>query len=95
MNKKEHMYVKAIASFAEIIPDGNSREAVRGFKMSYFWSAHLLKAMAADLANTIQKNTLTAMVQSIAKLTFSNPSVKPIAAKGKANTVWLNFINDK
>ena len=87
MNKKEHMYVKAIASFAEIIPDGNSREAVRGFKMSYFWSAHLLKAMAADLANTIQKNTLTAMVQSIVNLTFTSPSVKPIAAKGNANIV--------
>ena len=87
MNKKEHMYVKAIASFAEIIPDGNSREAVRGFKMSYFWSAHLLKAMAAVRANTMHSKTFIARVQLAVKLTFTKPSINPIAAKGNAKTV--------
>jgi hypothetical protein len=62
-----------------------------------------LKAIAALLAKTIHRRTLTSRgrkddLQSHAgssAILWMMPNVKPTSANGKANTVWLNFTSDK
>jgi hypothetical protein len=76
--------------FAEIIPLGISRFAVRGFNASNFLSINLLKAMAAVREATMQINTLINKGKiNWDKLSFESckPIQKPINAKGNANTV--------
>lgn len=94
-NSKQLMNVKTKAALDEIMPVGISLIAVRGFSTSIRWSVQRLKAMAAVLAKTIHNKTLTAIVQSIVKLTVMIPSVNPMAANGNAKTVWLNFTNER
>lgn len=63
-NKMQLMMVNANAELEEIIPDGISLTAVRGFNLSICWSVHRLNDMAALRANTIHNNTLKAILGS-------------------------------
>ena len=51
--------------------------------------------MAALRANIIQNRTRQNNFQFIAAFAFCIPNKKPMMAKGKAKTVWLNFMSDK
>ena len=80
----------------EIIPEGISLDWVLGLILSILRSAHLLNAIAAFLAVIIQIKTRPSNFKfNISKPTTRVPMIKPIAANGKAKTVWLNFIRDK
>ena len=98
-NKKQDKIVNRNALLAEIIPDGISRIAVRGFLASKFLSKYRLKAIAALRAVTIQiitnKNLYPylkyhGLLLSNASL-FIIPNAKPIIANGNAKIVWENF----
>lgn len=83
------------AELALIAPDGISRPAVRTFLASILRSDHRLNAIAEERAKTMQPSTHRALEGATWKSTLRNPATKPIAAKGIANTVWLNLIRDR
>lgn len=96
MKNAEFIITNIIACFDEIIPLGISLLCVLGFLESIFRSAQRLNAIAAFLAVIIQINTRTNNFKSsISKPTARVPIIKPIAANGNANTVWLNLMSDK
>ena len=94
INSKELMMTKSKAEFALILPFGISLiAAVLGLVESISLSIYRLKAIAADRANTIQSTTYKSVIHSNS-FDFSAKK-KPIRAKGIANMVWLNFINER
>lgn len=102
MNKAALKMVNVKAWRGLMTPAGTSRFAVRGLRASYFQSKNRLKAIAALRAKIMQSNTLRNKISLFKNQTHENPSftstmpkVKPIKAKGKAKTVWLNLIKDK
>jgi hypothetical protein len=85
----------AKAGLGPITPAGISLLAVRGFKLSKRLSIHLLKPIAALRAKTIHKSMSPKSLGSKLYPSLNIARQKPIKAKGKANTVWLNLISDK
>jgi hypothetical protein len=83
------------ALLALIIPLGISLMAVLGFFASNSLSKYLLKAIAALRAKTIHKSMSPKSLGSKLYPSLNIARQKPIKAKGKANTVWLNLISDK
>tara|TARA_E500000081_G_scaffold56168_1_gene58936 strand:- start:438 stop:740 length:303 start_codon:yes stop_codon:yes gene_type:complete len=66
---------------------------VLGLIVSISLSIYLLNAIAADLANTIQRITYIKVKYEILLSGYARKN--PITAKGSAQIVWLNLINDK
>ena len=57
MNSTQQIIVNKRAAFADNTPEGISLIFVRGFLASMCLSRYLLKAIAADLANTMHPST--------------------------------------
>lgn len=82
------MTTKNKTLLAEITPDGISRLRVLSFLASMVLSAHLLNAIAAFRALTIQSITSNNSLRSNVKSAVEfNPITNPIAANGNANKV--------
>lgn len=82
---KELIITKTSAELAFILPFGISRiSEVLGFAVSISLSIYLLKAIAAERAETIQRNTKTKIFQLISLLEAKK---KPINANGIAKMV--------
>ena len=80
----------SIAFFSEIIPDGISLIAVRGFLASKFLSSQRLKAIAALLAKPMQSRTNINNCHhgfEVMKKALFKARKKPINAKGIAKMV--------
>lgn len=94
----DEINVKASALFGFIFPAGISLPLVRGFIASNFLSTKRLNAMAAVLANTIQKSINKNFSSNISDdnpepftlfvfIKTRKPRKKPIKAKGNAKIV--------
>src|SRR5882672_9490125 len=84
MNKAELAITKYKALEAEMIPDGISRFAVRGFFLSKSASSQRLNAIAALRANTMQSTTSKSFVQLKECPAQVTARKNPIMAKGMA-----------
>ena len=83
------------AAFSDTNPAGISLTNVLGLLASISLSNHLLNAIAALLANTMQRTTKIKRRGLNSIPVASYPMKKPIMANGKAKIVWLNLIRDK
>jgi hypothetical protein len=85
INKRELIITNTSAELAFILPFGISRiSEVLGFAVSISLSIYLLKAIAAERAKTIQRNTKTKIFQLIS---LFEAKKKPIKANGIAKMV--------
>ena len=83
------------AALGRMIPEGISLTTVRSFIASISRSAQRLKAIAAERAKTIHNTTCRTNQGLKVKSTAFAPARKPISAKGKAKTVWLNLMRER
>jgi hypothetical protein len=87
INSRQFNITNAKAAFGEISPAGISRIFVLGLAASISRSSHLLKAIAALRANTMQSTTKTNFIQLISPPATVVPMKKPTIAKGMAKMV--------
>lgn len=95
MNAAEQTTVNRATDFAERIPAGICRPAVRGFPASIPASTSRLKAIAADRAKTMQSRIPTRSCQRKTVSGRNHAMVADNRAKGRANTVWLKRISSR
>ncbi len=87
INRQQLMMTKMITLFELKMPAGISLIFVRGFMASISLSCHLLKAIAAVLANTIHKMTNKSFCHEKTASTWWLAKKNPTNAKGKAKIV--------